>query len=86
MKRRADPVGGSAVLLPGDYRLSVDRRSQLDTLASIVAAARDDVDRVNVPYDPALGQAAILLTEALDVIRSAGAREPLVVQLGPVHQ
>jgi len=59
--------------------LSVDRRSQLDNLARIVAAARDDVDRVNVPYDPALGQAAILLTEALDVIRAAGSKAPLTV-------
>lgn len=66
--------------------MSVDRRSQLDTLARIVAAARDDVDRVNVPFDPALGQAAILLTEALDVIRTAGAKAPLVVHFAAGRQ
>ena len=72
--------------MPGVYRLSVDRRSQLDNLARIVAAARDDVDRVNAPYDPALGQAGILLTEALDVIRSAGTREPMVMHFGSGRQ
>ena len=66
--------------------MSVDRRSQLDTLAGIVAAARDDVDRVNVPYDSDLGQAAILLTEALDVIRAAGARAPVVMHFGSGRQ
>lgn len=66
--------------------MSVDRRSQLDTLARIVAAARDDVDRVNVPYDRELGQAAILLTEALDILRSAGARAPLVMNFGSGRQ
>jgi hypothetical protein len=72
--------------LPGVFRLSVDRRSQLDTLARIVAAARDDVDRVNAPYDPDLGQAAILLTEALDILRAAGAAEPVVMHFGNGRQ
>jgi len=72
--------------LPGVSRLSVDRRSQLNTLASIVAAARDDVDRVNVPYDPDLDQAAILLTEALDVIRTAGTKAPLVIHFASGRQ
>ena len=66
--------------------MSVDRRSQLDNLARIVAAARDDVDRVNVPYDAALGQAGILMTEALDILRAAGVSEPLVMHFGSGRQ